>query len=213
MRSGIVDNRALRLALVLAALLVVSPLHARSASRASVDAMFAAMDMRRSWDDSIAAMTGAFRRQLDTTATSETLPPGQQRQIDGVMSRASILMQAELGWQSVGAELTQAYADVCTQEEIDAMNAFYTSPAGRAVMAKAPALIGTLMQQGGDFVHNDVLTPDESSALEAFLHSPATASMKAKMPLMREHIAQISHAHFAHARSRLEAILHDADAR
>lgn len=201
------DNGTMRLVLMLGcALFLAVPAEAGAATRASVDTLFESMQMDKSWDASMLAMKDALGRQLAHTRADAPTPADQQR-LDDAVDRVWALMRTELGWPALGPEISQIYADVFTQDEIDAMNAFQGSPTGRAVMSKAPALIGALMQERGDLAHNDVLTPEESAAFEAFLHSPAAASMKAKGALVRERLARVTQAHLAHLRPQMEAIV------
>jgi hypothetical protein len=179
---------------------------ADAATRESVDTLFVSMQMDNSWDTSMLAMKDALGRQLAHAGADAPTPPDQQR-LGDAMDRAWALMHTELGWQALGAEVGQIYADVFTQDEIDAMNAFYGSRAGRAVMSKAPALMGAMMQERGDLAHNDVPTPEESVAFEAFMHSPAAESMKAKAALVRERLARVTQAHLAHMRPQMEQIM------
>lgn len=205
------DNRTMRLLLTFAyALLLTVSTEAGAANRESVDTLFASMQMDKSWDASMLAMKDALGRQLahpDAHADADAPTAPDQQRLGDAMDRVWALMRAELGWPALGAEISQIYADVFTQDEIDAMNAFYSSPTGRAVMSKAPALMGAMMQGRGDLAHNDVLTPEESAAFEAFMHSPTAESMKAKAGLVRERLARVTQAHLAHMRPQMQQIV------
>jgi uncharacterized protein len=204
---GMPDNGTMRFIQILAyALFLAVPAEAGAATRESVDTLFASMQMDKSWDASMLAMKDALGRQLSHAGADAPTPPDQQR-LDDAMKRAWTLMRTELGWSAIGGEISQIYADVFTQDEIDAMNAFYGSPAGRAVMSKAPTLVGAMMQGRGDLTHNDVLTPEEAAAFEAFMHSPAAESMKAKAALVREHLSGVTQAHLTHMRPEMEQIM------
>lgn len=201
------DNAAMRLVLIFAyALLLAMPAGAGAATRESVDTLFASMQMDKSWDASMLVMKDALGRQFAQARAGAPTPPDQQR-LDAAIDRAWALMRSDLGWPALGAEISQIYADVFTQDDIDAMNAFYGSPTGRAVMSKTPELIGAMMQERGDLAHNDVLTPEESAAFEAFMHSPAAESMKAKGALVRQRVARVTQAHLAHLRPQMQQIL------
>jgi len=207
------DNRTMRLLLTFAyVLLLTVSTGAGAATRESVDALFASMQMDKSWDASLLAMKDALGRQLaqpDAHAGADAPTAPDQQRLNDAMDRVWALMRAELGWPALGPEISQIYADVFTQDEIDAMNAFYSSPTGRAVMSKAPALMGAMMQGRGDLAHNDVLTPEESAAFEAFMHSPTAESMKAKAGLVRERLARVTQAHLAQMRPQMQQIVQD----
>jgi hypothetical protein len=188
------------------ALLLTLSAGAGAATRESVDTLFASMQMDKSWDASMLAMKDALGRQLAHASADAQTAPDQQR-LGDAMDRLWALMRTELGWPAVGAEISQIYADVFTQDEIDVMNAFYGSPAGRAVMSKAPALMGAMMQGRGDLAHNDVLTPEDSAAFEAFMNSPTAESMKAKAAAVRERLARVTQAHLAHMHPQMQQIV------
>ena len=203
------ENRFMRLLLLFAlSALITHADPAAAASRESVDAMFSSMGMEKAWDASLAAMESSLESQLGARSAATALPDQQQR-LDTAIARAWSLMRSELSWQAFGPEVGQIYADVFTQEEINAMNGFYASPTGRAVMTKAPALMGAMMQGGADLTHNDVLTPEEAAAFDAFMHGAAVQSMKAKAPLVRERMAKISQAHRERMRPRMQEIIRD----
>jgi hypothetical protein len=199
----------MRLVILIAISLLFSlPGGADAASRESVDAMFSTMGMVTAWDASMAAM----KKSLDQHANDErpAQSPEEQRRVDAAMERLWILMRSELSWQAMGAEVSQMYADVFTQDEIDAMLAFYGSPAGRAVIAKTPELVTSAMQNSvGDLTHNDVLMPEEAAAFDEFMHSRAATSMKAKAPVVRERMQAISLAHRQRMQAQMEQIVHD----
>ena len=204
------ENRFMRLLLLFALSAFIAHADpAAAASSESVNAMFSSMGMEKAWDASLAAMESALESQLGARSAGATPSPDQQQRLDTAMAGAWSLMRSELSWQAFGPEVSQIYANVFTQEEIDAMNAFYASPAGRAVMTKAPALVGTMMQGGADLTHNDVLTPEEAAAFDAFMHGPAAQSMKAKAPLVRERMAQISQANRERMRPQMQQIIRD----
>jgi hypothetical protein len=205
------DNTGMRLVLLLACpVLFALPLRLEAATRESVDQLFTTLDMRKSWDLGMRAIEDGFDRELAGAPASTPLPQDRQRQRDATLARISNLMRTEMSWEAVGGEIGQIYADVFTQAEIDAMTAFYSAPVGHAVMAKAPALIGALMQGNADLTHNDALTPEESSAVDAFAHSAAAESMRAKSSLVLERLARVSQAHLARMRPQMEKIVRDA---
>ena len=203
------DNRRMRLLLIACCLLFTLPLRATAASRESVDRMFSDMGMAHAWDATMMAMKDALDRQFDSAIVDASPTPEQQRRLQASVERLWNLMRSELGWQSLGPEVSQMYAEVFTQEEVDAMLAFYDSEAGRAVLAKTPALAGAAMQDGGDLTHDDVLTPAESAAFDAFMQSPAARSMKAKAALVRQRMSEISRAHRERMRPQMEQIIRE----
>ena len=121
--------------------------------------------MATAWDANLAAMQQALDQQAHAGPAAPSAE--DQRRFDAMMARLWPLMRSELGWRSLGAEVSQMYADVFTQDEVDAMLAFYVSPEGRAIIAKMPQAVAVAMQGGGDFVHDGVLTPPSTRSTTA----------------------------------------------
>lgn len=197
-----------RLLLTACTLLLALSFDATAASRESVDAMFSAMGMGKSWDASLGPVQTALLAFADTPSAA-SLTPAQRHRVERANARLAQLLGSELGWQSLGAEVSQMYADVFSQPEIDAMAAFYGSPAGQSMITKSPALFGKLMEGGADLKPGDVFTRDEIDAFTAFQHSPAGQSMIAKNALAAERMHRISQAHLRRMEPQVKEIMQE----
>ena len=206
--------RMRRLLFTACALLMALSFDAGAASRRSVDAMFSAMDMDKAWDASIGQVQAALLAFVDTPSAAK-LTPAQRHRVDQANARLTQLLATEMSWRSLGPEVSQVYADVFSQPEIDAMLAFYGSPAGRSMIAKSPVLLGKLMGGGGDAMHDNTFTRDELDALAAFQRGPGGQALLAKQALVAERMQQISQAHMSRVQPQameiMQEITHPAD--
>jgi len=55
-------------------------------------------------------------------------------------------MFEEINWEPIKPGMSQAYADVFTQDELSSISSFYATPAGQATLTKQPELQEKTMQ-------------------------------------------------------------------
>jgi hypothetical protein len=72
--------------------------------------------------------------------TGDTLTPQQQVLRDDFNKKAFALVESRMGWKALEPDILDLYARNFTDEELDAMLAFYKSPAGVSMIAKTPTL-------------------------------------------------------------------------
>jgi hypothetical protein len=77
---------------------------------------------------------GMVKKQLE----GQDVTPEQRQAIEARRKVAAEMVKELLNWDSMETLYLKVYEDTFTQSEIDGMNAFYSSPAGRAVIAKMP---------------------------------------------------------------------------
>lgn len=134
------NPRLLSISFLLVVLL--APLSADEASRAAkVEEFFRLTRMESTYSqmmDLIRRQTGAqFVQQL----TGVQLPPQYQKDLEDFQSDVFALMDSEMGWERMKPEYIRLYAEAYTEEELDAIVAFYRTPAGQSMVAKTPALM------------------------------------------------------------------------
>jgi hypothetical protein len=66
----------------------------------------------------------------------------EQEFIDGAM----MVVNESFGWKALEADYIKLYADTYTESELDGILAFYKSPAGQAMLTKAPQLSAGTME-------------------------------------------------------------------
>jgi len=76
-------------------------------------------------------------KQFDRSLRNAT---NQSDQARSDLAKIPSVMAETLSWESIRAPLSAAYADVFSPEELEALIAFFESPAGRKYLAEKPAL-------------------------------------------------------------------------
>jgi hypothetical protein len=72
--------------------------------------------------------------------TGDTLTPQQQVLRDDFNKKAFALVESRMGWKALEPDILDLYARNFTDDELDAMLAFYKSPAGVSMIAKTPTI-------------------------------------------------------------------------
>ena len=84
-------------------------------------------------------MGRGMQQGFAAATANKNLTVEQQRIVDGYMRRMETIFDEELVWSKIEPIYLQVYRENFTQDEIDAINAFYRTPAGQAVIEKMPA--------------------------------------------------------------------------
>ncbi|HTY98212.1 MAG TPA: DUF2059 domain-containing protein [Rhodocyclaceae bacterium] len=71
--------------------------------------------------------------------------PEEQQAIDRMVRRTTSLLKEEMSWQKLEPMYVRLYQDSFTEEEVQAMVAFYRTPAGQALIEKMPTLMQRAM--------------------------------------------------------------------
>ncbi len=119
---------------------------AAPASQASVektlDLMHAEQTMQSVWGPVEANM----RQMIAQSHANAPATPEQKANEDRMIQRAMAVMREDMNWDKMKPQYIKLYLDTFSQEEIDGLNAFYSSPAGQAYLAKMPVLMQHTMQ-------------------------------------------------------------------
>jgi hypothetical protein len=125
-------------------LLAAAPALADDASRrAKAESLLDLMNMRQMQDQVIASMTQMALSQLPKDG-SETAAKAAAEMTEKLMN----LISSRMNWDAMRAEYSRLYAESFTEEELDGIVTFYRSPAGQAMLAKMPVLVGKSMEIG-----------------------------------------------------------------
>jgi len=103
-----------------------------------------AMNMPQTIEQSLAVMKQAMPAQVAqmSKAMGEELPPEMPQQNQRMME----VMAEELSWAKIKDDYVGLYAATFTAGELRGLLEFYRSPAGRAFVAKQPALVQHSME-------------------------------------------------------------------
>ena len=97
-----------------------------------------------------AQMDGFMKTSMQQVTKGKPLSADEQAIMNKQQTKMIAIMKDELSWAKIKDGFVQVYRETFTQEEVDGIIAFYTSPAGQAFGDKQPALMKntmTLMQQ------------------------------------------------------------------
>ncbi|MDQ2835101.1 MAG: DUF2059 domain-containing protein [Acidobacteriota bacterium] len=128
-----------RLALLLALLLCLpSVSRADEASkRAKAKELFAVLHLDKltaQLMDQVMKQASSFSNQVD----GGKMTPEMQTKFASFQKQVFDLLNAQIGWNAMEPQYEQVYAQTYTEEEMDAMLAFYKSPLGSSIVAKMP---------------------------------------------------------------------------
>jgi len=88
-----------------------------------------------------AMMSGMLQKMLQGQAVS----PTQQHAIDEMVSKMTALMREEFKWDQMELLYLKIYRESFSEAEIQSMIAFYSTPAGQAVVNKLPLVTQNVM--------------------------------------------------------------------
>jgi hypothetical protein len=131
-----------RLAVVLCLLLCL-PLTARAddaTKRAKVQEMLDLLHLDRTLDQLMNIMKQQAIAASNAKLNQEHASGEQKARADAFQSKLFDFIQSNLSWKAMEPDYVKLYAENFTEEEIDAMTAFYKSPAGVSMIAKTPEL-------------------------------------------------------------------------
>ena len=88
-------------------------------------------------------------RSMVSTQVANTLPksipPETSREIAQDEDHMFDVIMSRVGWATLAPKMVQIYAETFSEDEIDAILAFYKSPAGQAFLDKMPTLMNKTM--------------------------------------------------------------------
>ena len=88
---------------------------------------------------------GSFTAMLSQQLQDKTLSDDDRQRIEAARARLKTLTGKVLAWENMEPMYLKIYGDSFSQSEIDSMIAFYSSPAGQAVVAKLPLVAQNTM--------------------------------------------------------------------
>jgi hypothetical protein len=127
---------------ILLAFLVASPALGADAppTEASVRELLSVTHAKDKLDKALQDSNTKLKFWLKDELKGMHLTPAQGHVIERTRVKIWSLIHNEINWQSVEPLYVDAYQKTYTQREVDALVAFFRSPAGQAFQAKSPAL-------------------------------------------------------------------------
>jgi hypothetical protein len=160
---------------MLVALLVVTTAVSAQTKVAKVEELFTLMRMEQTFSQLMDVIMEQTKSSVMSQLTGTRVPPEMQADVDQLQADVYQLLLKYMGWNQLKGEFTAMYAEAFTDEELDAILAFYRGPGGQAFVVKQPQL----MQRSSEVSQRKMM--EASPALQAVL-AEWTQKMKAKTP-------------------------------
>jgi hypothetical protein len=114
-------------------------------------------DIRKIADALPAQMKAMYSGMIQKMLEGQTVSSEQQQVIDTMLAKMEELMREEMSWETLEPLYIKIYQDTFTQSEIDGMMAFYSTPAGQAVIHKLPLAMQNTMTAVQQHMMNNML--------------------------------------------------------
>ncbi len=157
---------------ILAFLSMAAPSSAQDRT-AKAEELFKLMRMEETFAQLMDTVTQQTKASVLSQLTGRQIPPELEADVDQLQTEVNDLLMQYMGWNVLKPEYARMYADAFTDQELDAILAFYRTPGGQAFVTKQPVLI----QRSSELVQRKIA--EASPALQAKLAS-WTEKMKAK---------------------------------
>lgn len=134
---------------LLVALVLCLPLtaHADDASRrAKAREMLQLLHTGQLLDQTMKRMMDQEAMATARNLVKNTVNPEDRAKLDDFQKKISQLMDSKMGWKALEPDYVNMYANNFTDEQLDAILAFYKSPAGVALVDKLPTLTSQAKQ-------------------------------------------------------------------
>ena len=84
----------------------------------------------------------AMQQKIDESVTTVlALQIAQNPELKSHQQAVSEFLERNIGWDSLREPLTHMYMEEFTEQELNEMNTFYSSPTGRKVIERLPVLV------------------------------------------------------------------------
>src|SRR5690606_37919127 len=137
----------------IAALLLISiwalPAQAQEAQSpaddARIDRLLEVTRAREMLDATLPQIEASQQQMLAQMTAGRELDAAQRQRIDALLASSSSAVRKALSWENLAPVYRDIYRQTFTGEDIDAIIAFYESPAGQRMLEKMPALMQNTM--------------------------------------------------------------------
>jgi len=169
---------------VLLVLLLITPLfaHADEASKkAKVEELLQLTNMNQLMTQMLGQMSERMKTSAAQQASTMKLTPAQKPIYDDYQQKVGDLITGSVNWEKMKPLVVQVYDETYTEDELDGILKFYRSPAGKAMVAKAPQLMSnsmTLMVQQMSTLQPQIeqLTKNFAAQMQRSASAPAATA-------------------------------------
>lgn len=121
------------------------PIPAGAPTEAAVRELLAASEARNLLDATVGQMRSSLDATLDGAMRDPQLNDAQRRIVTEWKDEFIAVLTGYLDWAQLEPMFVDIYRRSFTREEVDALVAFYRTPAGRALISKMPAVMQNSM--------------------------------------------------------------------
>jgi uncharacterized protein len=97
-------------------------------------------------------MSAVMNTAMQNAMQGQTITPERQAIIDRMTAKISAVAADMLNWDALLPIYMRTYRDSFTQDEIDGVNKFYKSAAGKAYVKKLPLVVQNVMREMQGFM-------------------------------------------------------------
>ncbi|MCC8363204.1 DUF2059 domain-containing protein [Lysobacter sp. A6] len=135
-------NRNMRRMLLAVVLSLVAPMaFAAKPTDAQIDRLFEVMRQQQMLDSVLGEMEGIHQGMLAEMTKGKTLTADDRAKMDRLFAISNKHVRETLSWEKLAPKFRALYAESLGSEDIEAITAFYASPAGQRYLDKMPALM------------------------------------------------------------------------
>ena len=158
----------MRILFLAASLTLAVAARAAPATPESIDELLRLTRAEAILETMYANMDQLMRQAMAESLKGQKLTAEQQRALEAAPARFGRVIRDEMSWEKLRPVYVQIYQQSFTQEEIDALTAFYRTPAGAAFVTKMPAAmqrsIGALQSRMGPLMEKMKVAVDQALA-------------------------------------------------
>ena len=110
-------------------------------SAQSVEAMLTVTRAEKVLDSMFTIFDQSMRQGMAASLQGQTLNAEQQRILETMPGQIAQAFREEMSWAKLRPVYVRIYQETFTQEEVNAITAFYRTPAGAASIDKMPAVM------------------------------------------------------------------------
>ena len=119
---------------------------AQPASEASIRELLAMTNSKAILEQAYGQIDGMMEKAMSDAMGGQPRSPEQEKLLAEFRSKIVAAMTEQLSWEFLEPAYLKLYGSTFSQSEVDGMNAFYRSDAGKAVIGKMPQLMTAIMQ-------------------------------------------------------------------
>ncbi len=134
-------------AVLLAAWALAGGAFAAAPTPLSVDAMLTATRAEKVLDSMFTIFDQSIRQGMAASLQGQTPNAEQQRLLDALPGQLAQAFREEMTWARLRPIYVRVYQEIFTQDEVNAITAFYKTPAGAASIDKLPVVLQKSMTE------------------------------------------------------------------